>query len=75
MQGHKQDEFQLRFGLLDVTDGDHDQERYIKQIKRHPDYDKSNLDHDLALVELDEKLELNEKVTIAQLPCGKGVDT
>ena len=64
------DQFKIFFGLLDVTNGEQDQERFINHIERHPDYVKNNLNHDVALLKLDKKLEFNENVMPARLPCG-----
>ena len=64
------DQFKILFGLLDVTNGEQDQERFINHIERHPDYVKNNLNHDVALVKLDKKLKFNENVGPANLPCG-----
>ena len=64
------DQFKILFGLLDVTNGEQDQERFINSIVRHPDYVKNNLNHDVALLNLDKKLKFNENVMPARLPCG-----
>ena len=64
------DQFKILFGLLDVTNGEQDQERFIRSIVRHPDYVKNNLNHDVALLNLDKKLKFNENVMPARLPCG-----
>ena len=66
-QGHDEDEFQLRFGLLNIHEPD--QTRSIDHVKKNPKYNKNNLDHDLALVKLDKPIELNENVIPAILPC------
>merc|ERR1711974_256510 len=65
--GYDEDEFQLRFGLLNIYEPD--QTRLIDYVKKNPKYNKNNLDHDLALVKLNKPIELNENVIPAILPC------
>ena len=66
-QGHEQEEFQLRFGLLNIYEPD--QKRGIEYIETNPNYNKNNLDHDLAIVKLDKPIEFNDNVMPAVLPC------
>ena len=71
MQGHAREDFQLRFGVHDITDDIYEYKSGISRIKKHPDYDQNNLDHDIALVKLEQPVFTNEFVYPADLPCGR----
>ena len=45
--------------------------RQILEIRIHPRYDQMTIDHDLALIKLDTKVQLNERVRTACLPGGE----
>ena len=70
-QNHDMENFELRFGVHDVTDNlNFEYSSEIEQIKKHLDYNEKNLNHDLALVKLKKPVLANEFVYPADLPCG-----
>ena len=72
MQDNDIGDFELRFGVHDVTENiDSEYSREIERIKKHPDYNEKNLNHDIALVKLKEPVVANEFVYPADLPCGR----
>ena len=73
MQGHDLEDFELRFGVRDVTDNlNFEYKSKIKQIKKHPDYNEKNLNHDIVLVKLEDPVDItNAFVYPADLPCGR----
>ena len=71
IQGHDKKDFELRFGIHDVSGNEFEHKSGIKRIKKSPDYDKTTLNHDIALVELEKPVDLNKNVYPADLPCGR----
>ena len=71
MQNHDMENFELRFGVHDVTGNlNFEYKSGIEQIRKHRDYNEKNLNHDLALVKLKTPVLANEFVYPADLPCG-----
>ena len=66
-------DFELRFGVHDVTGNlNFEYKSKIKQIKKHPDYNEKNLNHDIVLVKLEDPVDItNAFVYPADLPCGR----
>merc|ERR1712180_19695 len=49
----------------------YEQKRQAVEVHVHPNYNKENQDYDLALIKLEKKVQLNERVRTACLPGAK----
>ena len=65
IQDFDEDSFQLVFGNNDEI-----QQRYIKNVRKHPKYRKGSLRFNIALVQVEPPVVYNKEVISIDLPCG-----
>ena len=65
VQDFDEDSFQLVFGNNDEI-----QQRYIKNVRKHPKYREGSLRFNIALVQVEPPVVYNKEVISIDLPCG-----